>query len=1284
MNKFDINVMNKIKNKALSAMAVFALVVSLLTASTATTLAQAGPSADLNLSTNLSAGLLADLEPLEITDFTGGSSASSAESGEVVTVSSGSSTTCSITADNTVITRGGSVNLDWSTTGFDDITINGEAVSGESGRQTIGSLLESTTFTLVAVNNEGSRCTARVSITCIPPEVAKECELEVIKTVDTHTAAPGEELTYTIKVKNTGEADCTGGGVRIEDKLDANIAYVDSTYTSNLSPGYGTKSVYENTTHTLYFNGNTLTPGESGTIVWTGSVKTPATCGDFKVTNQAKATAKELNNYQNWSQSDRVITDIHYDCVIVVCDKSKVTAELTAYEADIFSVTFTNPNDCPVHVGGTSYKVPVDDDGRLCSFANQNLDCQVRYDFQDIILLPNTVQEITVAKPSKCFQIDWYHGKSIETFSTIIGSEDAAYGSRLIGARFVASVEDCAKTLVEKTATVIAHKIVCEDESQLPNYGVGGPDITADTAADWVALNNSCSFKSGWDFEWTDDQSNDPTDNFIGSVGSPWKTFGSTGVNGETSTTITIDTLSNNRVWFREVLQSGYIPFTHGLNGGTNIDDVSAEFYCNTDVINYDNRDFINGMQDGETYYCVAWNVAETEVVVPPSCDLFAANPTIIMVGASTTLSWETTDAVQVFINNGIGAVAVDGSVSVSPLADIIYTLTAIGAEDKSVDCTVPVTVSADPVPVCQTFIATPGTLPVGGGSVVLDWEVLLATNVSIAPTIGVIGLVGSQSVNITESTTYTLTATDDNGDEVRCTAPITVADLEVPFTCADNVVFSTSDSSITRGQDTVLNWSTTDVDTVSISTINAITLSGTQSVTPANDITYILTATQGSKSIDCPVSVNVSTGGGGGGGGSSTPRCELDISDTKIKSGEEITLTWDTSRATDVSITDSFGKVIFNTDDFLSSEKDDYFDGSITLKPTRDTEYTLLAERGSRERECSAKVAVGDDVVVLQTRDQQPLVAGISLSQVPYTGFEAGPVLTIMFYMLLAAWALYIAYVMVIRKQTTVPAASATAYTSSNKSLENMRQSEELRPDAFVASVKAPAKKVSVIAPSNLPTGAPVIGYQNHAQMVDVNPHQVDDVLVTGLENRAHAQKALLSSDAVRHFVGTTSGSVERNESLDQVIAEAKKKYPVEDGWVIVNESRMRELCVTCQVNHIKKAEEVFTPATVPEGTGSLAEAVVTGNVVAAYALIGQRPMFALADASADLDALYRNRRGESTSVSEMLLSETKDLSDEQIANMIKALTGAIDGTYTDEASAVKMAIMKAIKSAS
>lgn len=692
---------------------------------------------------------------------------------------------------------------------------------------------------------------------------------------------------------------------------------------------------------------------------------------------------------------------------------------------------------------------------------------------------------------------------------------------------------------------------------------------------------------------------------------------------------------------------------------------------------------------NGETVYCDA--VVNVNTAPAPSCDLFTATPGTIMTGASTTLAWQTSNVTEVFINNGIGKVHEDGTIKVSPLSNLTYTLTAVGVNNQQVTCAVPVTVTVNPVPVCEAFTATPSQLPVGGGQTTLDWKVTNATQVSIAPSIGAVAATGSKVVNLTQSVTYTLTATDDNGDTVSCVAPVVVPDPEAPLTCADNVSFTASDYSIRRGSNTNLTWSTTDVDSVSISGINTTALSGSQSVSPSSDTTYTLTAKRGSETVSCPVSIDVSTGGGGG-GGSASPRCELDVSKQNIRSGESVVLTWDTHSATEVSLTDNHGEEFFNTDDYLASEKDEYFDGTLTVKPTRNTTYTLLAERGSRDTDCTVRVNVGGGggVVVLQTRDQQPLVNSISLSQVPYTGFEAGPFMTFMFYTLLVAWSLFIAYLLVVRNRV-VPAAGITEDIQREEiriqNLESMKKAEAVRPDAFPVSTTPVKPAAASVVPTNLPTGNVQIGYASvvadnvEERVLAVNPHQVNDAVVTELENRAHAQHALLSSDAVRHFISTTSGEVERNEALDTVIAEAKKSYPLEDGWVVINESRMKNVCEVCRVNQSASSAEPFIPATVPEGTGSLAEAIVTGNVVAAYAMIGNRPMFALADAAADLDAVYRTRRGENKEVSELLKTETAKLSDEKIKNMIAALTGALDGTYNDEASAVKMAIMKAVK---
>lgn len=641
---------------------------------------------------------------------------------------------------------------------------------------------------------------------------------------------------------------------------------------------------------------------------------------------------------------------------------------------------------------------------------------------------------------------------------------------------------------------------------------------------------------------------------------------------------------------------------------------------------------------------------------VPPTCDSFTATPETINEGDASVLSWTTTNATQVTLNGNI--VAEDGTQTVTPVVTKTYTIVAKKAGYADASCVKTITVIPDVVdlkPECKLFAATPSALGVGGGNVTLNWEVLRATSVVIDNGVGTnLALTGSKVVNVTQSKTFTLTATDADGDSVSCLAPVAVADPAV-FTCANNVSFSANDTSITRGDTITLNWAVSGADTVAITNLGTVAATGNQNVSPTSDITYYLTATKaGYTSLSCPLSINVSTGGGGG-GGTPTPSCDLEISDSKIESGDKVTIKWDTRNATEVTLKDDKGKILFTTDKYLSNDKRKYYDYEIDVKPTRNTTYTLIAERGSKDRECKVSVKVeGDDLVVLETRFQAPLVSGISLSQVPYTGFEAGPVMTILFYMLLVAWALYITYVMVIPK-TSLAVASVARLDNTPEGL--MSHAESVRPDVFAA---LPTTSVAPVAtPMNLPV----------AEVAPVAAPVITDV-TTAIENLAHQQQALISSDAVRTIADMTTEE-NRVAVVNKIVADAKGAFALEDGWVVINQSRLSEITAT----------PTAAVATTPTGAGSLAEAIVTGNIVAAYEMIGGRPMIALADAAADLDAVYRNRKGEANQVSDMLTVETAALTNDQISQMIAALTGALDGTYTDEAAAVKMAIMKAVK---
>ena len=163
-------------------------------------------------------------------------------------------------------------------------------------------------------------------------------------------------------------------------------------------------------------------------------------------------------------------------------------------------------------------------------------------------------------------------------------------------------------------ATLHTSKLVCTDESDLPNGAFSNTQITETTALDWIGTEHpSCELVSDWEFEWAESNAGDPGDTLVGSAGVDWNTFIG-------STLIPESVLEDNSFWVREVLQENYIPFTNEANGG-NSDDVTAEMYCHTDGLNYDNLDRVDNPEVGGDYYCVAWNVPVEPVDVCVNID---------------------------------------------------------------------------------------------------------------------------------------------------------------------------------------------------------------------------------------------------------------------------------------------------------------------------------------------------------------------------------------------------------------------------------------------------------------------------------------------------------------------------------------------------------------------------------------------------------------------------------------------------------------------------------------
>jgi uncharacterized cupredoxin-like copper-binding protein len=148
-----------------------------------------------------------------------------------------------------------------------------------------------------------------------------------------------------------------------------------------------------------------------------------------------------------------------------------------------------------------------------------------------------------------------------------------------------------------------------------------------------------------------------------------------------------------------------------------------------------------------------------TVTVVPPPTVTFTAIPSTVNPGQGSTLSWTTTNATNVSIDNGLGSQPLNGSASVLPSQTTTYMLTATGTGGTTTR-QVTVTVSSGPT---LTFTASPSTIN-AGQSTTLTWTTTNATNVSIDNGIGLRPANGSLVVAPLTSTVYVMIATGPGG----------------------------------------------------------------------------------------------------------------------------------------------------------------------------------------------------------------------------------------------------------------------------------------------------------------------------------------------------------------------------------------------------------------------------------------------------------------------------------------------------------------------------------------
>ncbi len=265
---------------------------------------------------------------------------------------------------------------------------------------------------------------------------------------------------------------------------------------------------------------------------------------------------------------------------------------------DSSSRDYVNIDDVSVTGDQIQYKVlsvSVVGDGSVSSSPagiSCGADCSESY-------VKDTVVSLT-ATPATGFEFTGWSGACSGT---------AACSVTMSNAKTVTANFDAIKT------TISATKIVCNNESDLPNWGSGAADITATTANDYVASHANCHLEKDWNFEWALYSAGNPGDNSL-SGGSSWNVFGPTNNSGIATTVVA----GQEPLWVREQMKPGYVTFSGATSDlDSEVSKKSAEIYCQSDVLNYDNFDYINQPASSSTVYCVAFNALEkpVEIVKP-------------------------------------------------------------------------------------------------------------------------------------------------------------------------------------------------------------------------------------------------------------------------------------------------------------------------------------------------------------------------------------------------------------------------------------------------------------------------------------------------------------------------------------------------------------------------------------------------------------------------------------------------------------------------------------------
>jgi hypothetical protein len=154
--------------------------------------------------------------------------------------------------------------------------------------------------------------------------------------------------------------------------------------------------------------------------------------------------------------------------------------------------------------------------------------------------------------------------------------------------------------------------------------------------------------------------------------------------------------------------------------------------------------------------------------------------------------------------------------------------------------------------PTIESFAADPATID-RGDTATLSWSVKDATSISIDQGIGTVSATGTKPVTPQDTTTYKLTATNDDGSRTAtCTVTVALVLPTIDY-------FLANPTSIRDDESSTLSWSVQNATGVAIDQgIGTVSSTDTRQVTPQATTTYTLTATNadGQNTATCQVEI--------------------------------------------------------------------------------------------------------------------------------------------------------------------------------------------------------------------------------------------------------------------------------------------------------------------------------------------------------------------------------------------------------------------------------------------